>query len=356
MESMATPARLPAMAALAAPAESHTPLGGAASAERIIGFDIVRALAACGVIWVHAGRSPFWNEHNLGPAGSWGTAFLNSLAGFFVVFALHRRADRGLLAFAGHRVWRIYGAFVVWSLLYLGARVVNYIVFHKKSGIQWEWDLFFFGTSYHLWFLPYLLIITLLTLPVVAWALRSRPRMAGVAVMCVVAASAVLILPEPEFLGYGRDQLPLFHLYARAPGFLFGLGIGLWMLAGFRPRVELRHAIACAAVVVVCMYLSLTTELPKHVLNRVAATAAFMIALAPWQGPVARWLASMGKLGFGVYLCHVLFLEAFVTVVARAGFSPSFGVDMVVFVFDVIASFAFAWLMRRTKWLAWLIP
>lgn len=352
----ASPPRLDDAASPVAPLGGLAPLAASASAERIIGFDIVRALAAMGVIWVHAGRSPFWNDHNLGPAGSWGTAFLNTLAGFFVVFALYRRADRGVLAFAGHRVWRIYGAFVVWSLLYLAARVVNYIVFHKKSGIQWDWDLLFFGTTYHLWFLPYLLIITLLTLPIVAWALRSRARMAGVAVLFVVAASAVLILPEPEFLGYGRDQLPLFHLYARAPGFLFGLGIGLWMLAGFRPRVEMRHAAACAAVVVCCMYLSLTTELPKHVLNRVAATAAFMIALAPWQGPVARWIASMGKLGFGVYLCHVLFLEAFVTVVAKAGFAPSFGVDIAVFTFDVVASFAFAWLMRRTKWLAWLIP
>lgn len=343
------------MGDVAAPVEQLSPLLSASS-ERIVGFDIVRAIAAIGVIWIHAGRSPFWNDHNLGPAGSWGTAFLNSLAGFFVVFALQRRADRGMLAFAGHRIWRVYGAFVVWSLIYLAARGVNFLAFQKRSMIQWDWDLFFFGTTYHLWFLPYLLIITLATLPLVSWALRSRPRMVGVSVLLVVAASALLILPEPEALSRGREALPLFHLYSRAPGFFFGLAIGLWMLAGFRPRVGMSQAIACAAVVIVCMYLSLTTELPKHVLNRMAATAAFMVALAPWHGRIAQWLASMGKLGFGVYLCHVLFLEAFITVLTRAGVSPSFRVDIVVFVVDVVASFAFAWLMRRSKWLGWLIP
>ena len=344
------------MGAIAAPDERLAPLVSSVSSERIIGFDIVRAVAAIGVIWIHAGRSPFWNDHNLGPAGSWGTAFLNSLAGFFVVFALQRRADRGLLAFAGHRVWRVYGAFLVWSLLYLAARGVNFVLFHKRSMIEWEWDLLFFGTTYHLWFLPYLLIITLLTLPLVAWALRSRPRMVGVSVLFVVAASAVLILPEPEMLSRGREALPLFHLYSRAPGFFFGLAIGLWMLAGFRPRVGIPHALVCAGIVAGCMYLSLTTELPKHVLNRVAATAAIMVAFAPWQGAVARWLASMGTLGFGVYLCHVLFVEAFITVLTRAGVAQSFRVDLLVFVMDVVASFAFAWLMRRSKWLARLIP
>lgn len=316
----------------------------------------MRALAAVGVIWIHVGRSPFWNDHNLAPAGSWGTAFLNSLAGFFVVFALQRRLDRGVVAFAAHRIWRVYGAFLVWSVIYLAARLVNYAIFGKKTMLQWDWDMCFFGTTYHLWFLSYLLVITLLTLPLVAWALRSRPRMVGVSVLLVVAASAVLILPEPEMLSHGREALPLYHLYARAPGFFFGLAIGLWMLAGFRPRVGFQQALVCAAVVVGCMYLSLTTELPKHVLNRVAATAAMMIALAPWRGDLARWLASMGKLGFGVYLCHVLFIEGFIALSKRAGVAPAFRVDVLVFVAAVVASFAFAWLMRRSRWLGWLIP
>ncbi len=308
------------------------------------------------MIWIHAGRSPFWNDHNLAPAGSWGTAFLNSLAGFFVVFALQRRLDRGVLAFAKHRIWRVYGAFLVWCLIYLAARLVNYVIFGKKTMLQWDWDVLFFGTSYHLWFLSYLLIISLLTLPLIAWALCSRPRMVGVSVLLVIVASALLILPEPEALSRGREALPLYHLYARAPGFSFGLAIGLWMLAGFRPRVGFQQALVCAAVVIGCMYLSLTTELPKHVLNRIAATAAVMIALAPWRGAIARWLASMGQLGFGVYLCHVLFIEAFIALLKRAGVPPSFHVDILVFVFAVVASFAFAWLMRRSRRLAWLIP
>jgi peptidoglycan/LPS O-acetylase OafA/YrhL len=326
------------------------------SSERIVGFDVVRGMAAIAVIWIHCGQSALWNDHNLSAAGSWGTAFLNSLAGFFVVFALIRRANQGTTTFLLHRVWRIYGAFAVWSLVYAAERLANLLVFHKPTLLRWDWDVLFFGTKYHLWFLPYLLTVTVLTLPLVVWALRSQRRMAGVTVLLVIMASAIIILPEPEALLRGREAMPLFHLYTRAPGFLFGLAIGLWMLSGFRPRVEVRHAVACAAVVVLAMYLSLTTELPKHALNRIGATAAVLVALAPWRGKFVRWLGSMGKLGFGVYLCHALFLDAYYAAVTKAGGGLTFWVDIGAFVFTIVASFAFAWLMRQTRWLAWLIP
>ncbi len=92
--------------------------------KRELGYDVVRGLAAMGVIWVHSGRSPYWIEHHLSVAGSWGTAFLNTLAGFFVVFTVRNYSQGGskgggLLRFSRHRAWRLYGAFVVWSLVYV---------------------------------------------------------------------------------------------------------------------------------------------------------------------------------------------------------------------------------------------
>jgi surface polysaccharide O-acyltransferase-like enzyme len=290
-------------------------------------------------------------------AGAWGTAFLNTLAGFFVVYAARRHADRSLVWFAGHRTWRLYGTFVVWSAMYFGARGVNYVLFHKKTELDWRWDLFFFGTTYHLWFLPYLLIVTLATLPLVRFALRSHAAMVGTAVCLVLAAMCLLLLPEPEmFTIGGRSAAPAFQIYSRFPGFLIGLAIGLWMLAGFRPNVQLRHALVCVAFIVLAMYLSLTTELPRHILNRLGATAAFIVALAPWQGPIARFLGGMGRLAFGVYLCHVLFVEGFISAASGAKLAPSFGLDMAIFLAALASSFAFVYGVRKTRWLAWLIP
>jgi peptidoglycan/LPS O-acetylase OafA/YrhL len=345
-----------------------------ASAQRLAGFDIVRAMAAMSVIWVHIGRSAEWREANLSAAGSWGTAFLNSLAGFFVVWALTKRGARDAPRFALHRVWRLYGSFAIWCLIYLLARVVNYYLFHKVSSLADPGrglagmerirayvgelgTLAFFGTTYHLWFLPYLLIITLLTLPLVALAVRSRESMLTGGVLFALAAMALLLAPEPWWVSTGDLRfVTLSHIYLRSPGFLTGVAFGLWTAAGLRPRLSSIDILACMGVILVCMYLSLTTELPRHILNRVAATAAFLVALGPWQGRAAGLFGRLGQLGFGVYLCHVLFVEGFYACATRMRLAPSLWVDLGVFAASVVCSFGTAYLLRRVRWLAWTIP
>ena len=354
-----TEVSVPVIAALAA-----TPVPAKVqSSARILGYDIVRAMAAMGVIWVHAGRSDDWNRYNLSAAGSWGPAFLNTLAGFFVVITLRSylkggsKSEKGVSGFALHRIWRLYGAFVVWSLVYAAARIVNFYLFHKATMLKWDWSLLFFGTTYHLWFLPYLLIVTLATLPIIAPAMASRRAMMVTSVIITLGATTLMLLPEPSWLASGgASTLPLFHLYSRAPGYLFGVGIGLWMAAGFRPRVDVRLALAAMAIVVFTTSQSLLTDFPRHILNRIGAVAAFVVALGPWGGQVARFLGTMGKLGFGVYLCHVLFVEGLIEVGARLHLPSCLTLDLCVFAGAVACSFTAAYLMRQVRVLAWLIP
>jgi peptidoglycan/LPS O-acetylase OafA/YrhL len=335
----------------------------AVQTKRIVGFDVVRAAAAMGVIWVHSGRSPMWQENNLSAAGSWGTAFLNTLAGYFVVYTLRDCTGPGVRRFALHRVVRLYGAFLVWSLIYLGARAVNYLIFQKQTSMEWSWDVHslityaFFGTTYHLWFLSYLLIITLITLPFVAMAARSRERAFVGAVAFGLVGMLFLIAPEPLWVsGHEPIAVALGQIYLRAPGYLMGVAIGLWVRAGFRSQITAMHALACIGIVVMAMYLSLTTELPRHLLNRIAAIAALLVALAPWRGWLVQRIGKLGELGFGVYLCHVLFVEGLLTIAARLHVPSTLLPDVAVFGAAVVCSFGFAFLLRKVRWLAWTIP
>ncbi len=345
-----------------------------AAAHRVRGFDIVRALAATSVIWVHIGRSPEWRDANMTAAGSWGTAFLNSLAGFFVVWGLTKRGARDAPRFALHRIWRLYGSFLIWCVIYLLARVVNYVVFGKVTSLAlpaqglstWEQvrayaseavALAFFGTSHHLWFLPYLLVITLATLPLVALSVRSREAMLTGAMLAALVSLALLITPEPSWISASDLRyVVLTHIYLRSPGYLTGLAFGLWTAAGFRPRITMHTALTCIGVVVIAMYLSLTTDLPRHLLNRAGATAAFIVALAPWEGRIASAIGRLGRLGFGVYLCHVLFIEGYYSTAHAMRIQMSLGVDLAVFGLSVVSSFGAAYLLSRVKWLAWTIP
>ena len=64
----------------------------------------------------------------------------------------------------------------------------------------------------------------------------------------------------------------------------------------------------------------------------------------------------MGTLGFGVYLCHVLFNEAIITVLNHWHVADTIGRDIGVFLAVAMIAFPAAWLMRRTPGLRWLIP
>lgn len=344
---------------LPAPVAGAREVGSLVGTQRIIGYDLIRAIAALGVIWVHSGRSQQWNDLDLSAAGAWGTSYLNLIAGFFTVIMLHKHVSggKGLGAFAGHRLWRIGAPFAVWSGVYLLARLVNYAVFGKVSGFEWSWSVLFYGTTYHLWFLPYLFIVTMLTLPLVAFAVMSRDRMVLVGKLLLLVVFGLLLMPISVFSQSGDEWSRIAHSVSwRGPGFMIGLALGMFMAAGYRPKVTSTMVTACAVLVMCAMYLSLTSELPKHILNRIAGISVFVIALAPWRGVIASTIAKLGTLGFGVYLCHVLFVEGVLAVMARTSIPHSIARDVGVFVVVSALSFGFAYAMKRSRKLSWLIP
>lgn len=337
-------------------APAATPL---VASERIIGYDLIRAFAALGVIWVHAGRSQPWNDLDLSAAGAWGTSYLNLIAGFFTVIMLHKHmsAGKGLGSFTRHRLWRIGAPFVIWSGLYLLARLVNYAVFGKVSSFEWTWSALYYGTTYHLWFLPYLLCITLITLPLTAYAVASAERMVMVGKLLLLTVFGLLLMPVTVFSQLPDEWARIAHSVSwRGPGFMLGLAMGMFIAAGYRPKVTFTMVAACAVLAISAMYLSLTTELPKHILNRVAGVSVFIIALAPWRGAIATTIARLGSLGFGVYLCHVLFVEGVVAVFSKAGIGHSLERDVLTFTIVATLSFGFAYAMKRSRKLSWLIP
>ncbi|MBY0313515.1 MAG: acyltransferase [Phycisphaerales bacterium] len=329
------------------------------SSPRMLGLDLVRGVAAIGVIWVHVGRSPEWASLNLSALGAAGTAYLNILAGFFTIIALQKFLAKGQTSgrFLRHRFWRIGAPFVVWSGVYLAARGVNYLVFGKVTGFEWDWTVLFYGTIYHLWFLPYLIMATVVTFPMIYLGLK-RPQVLipMAALMMMLAASIILLPPIP----LPEDHTDPFRIagivIGRLPGFLLGLGFGMLWTAGYRPRVGKQTALVCLIVAAVAVWLTVASELPQLLLNRVAGVCGLIAAFAPWRGVIAQRLASMGALGFGVYLSHVLFVELAVAVMRRIRVEPSITTDLIALSFVVLASFGLSHAIRNVRALRWLIP
>lgn len=337
------------------------------TAERLVGLDSVRAVAALGIIWLHSGRSAAWEASQLGDLGRWGSSFLNLIAGFFLVVTLARwcarNAGTGVGRYALHRIARLGAPFVIWSLIYLASRYANYFLFGKVTSLSIDWTILVYGTTYHLWFLPYLIAISLLTLPLAAWAIQSVARCRVAAGIAIACALCVIVLPTPSWLPErGSVESLATSVYSRSPSFLFGLALGLLHLSNVRFRVSTLMAGILGGTALFAA--GCATVSPNHELTmvwcRVTAICAFVLGMGLWSrhdsGALVQWLGRLGQLGFGVYLCHVLFLEGALAAASALHIPATILRDIGVFAVTVPASFGLAWMMRHTVFGRWLAP
>jgi peptidoglycan/LPS O-acetylase OafA/YrhL len=79
-----------------------------------------------------------------------------------------------------------------------------------------------------------------------------------------------------------------------------------------------------------------------------------LAGLAPWHGPAISAMARIGRYGYGIYLCHVLFVEAFHVIIYHMHLPTSVGLDIVNFAFSFCGSVALVRFFARSPRLAWL--
>lgn len=318
------------------------------------------------IIWVHAGRSAEWSALHLSDLGRWGTTYLNLIAGFFMVLSLSKALARksgmgGLTSFTHKRLFHILAPFVVWSVLYVLARGVNYVMFGKVTGLRLTPDILIYGTTHHLWFLPYLAAVSLLILPVVYACMGSAIRQRVLATVLIVTAIVLTFAGLPGWLPQDKTSVTFLitTVFLRSPAFLIGTAFGLLYASNLRLRISMPVGISLACIAVFaggCATAFSETESVNLAFCRVAAVCAFLAAMMPWRESLIQGGAKLGALGFGVYLCHLLFVEAGHSFVTAMKLPTGIGTDMTVFVLAVVASFATAAAMKRCQSLRWLVP
>ncbi|CAN0364394.1 unnamed protein product, partial [Ectocarpus sp. 4 AP-2014] len=190
------------------------------------------------------------------------------------------------------------------------------------------------GTAQHLWFLPYAFVLSLLGFFANRGALAA-PMGWGIGLS--VAAIACLLTPNPlpvDAAWYaprlGFDTLP---------AGLAGMALGVaWSTPSlWRPRPSWAYllvAIGCLAVIVL---LGRTRSGP---LENVAGFAALLASLSVTQPSLAAPIARLTALPYGIYLSHVLFLEAIQDLLRIAGWPLGLGTELTIFALATFLSAA----------------
>jgi peptidoglycan/LPS O-acetylase OafA/YrhL len=339
-------ARRVAAAPPAAPAKIRLPV-----------LDAMRLLAAVAIVWLHTVSSPRL-AHTVDPLTRFAVPFFTAGAVFLLMENLRRQPRRGWGSYAASRFRRLYLPFLLWSAAYFALRQAKHRLLSHEPPLPVGSYLLWAGSAHHLWFLPFLLVLSVALFPV-AKAVAGRRGVGWlVALLAAAGGAAVALVPPPV---PASTLAPTDAEMARYVARLSwaALPAGLWAVAFavVYARTGPRHwrsglvAVAAALLAAGCCVTIWRTG-RNAALENAAGLACLVVGLAPWDGRLVRGLAALGTLAYGVYLSHVLFVEGIQAVAARAGVAAgnSWWSDVAVFAGAVAGSLVLSAYLRRSRW------
>jgi peptidoglycan/LPS O-acetylase OafA/YrhL len=135
------------------------------------------------------------------------------------------------------------------------------------------------------------------------------------------------------------------------PALFWGLAIGI----GGLPTISIRRILAIVGFVAAFLTTLFIVMRGRNIfLENIAGIGALLAAFWPGHSPLFRLPAALGKDAYGVYLVHVLFIEAMFAIVARGHIPNSIPLKLAEFAIALILSYATVWLLNRSKWTSWV--
>lgn len=323
--------------------------------SRLEGLDSARFVAIAGAIFLHTVESPELSA--VRSIGSFGVPFFIFAAIYIQAASLDRSAGRTLDEYLYSRAKRLLLPFLAWNAIYYFALAAKHVLI-SRTGLPaidptWLWV----GVGYHLWFLPFLMLVTACT----AVLHRTCARRAGswwtVVVGCALAGVVLSLVPRPWFiLDPFADAAGYFVLLAwrATPSVCLAVALG-WALSRYPLPKRAMPLLAGLGALLTLVMLGLQISRGYSRFDRTLSGLGWMlVALAPWRGAIVSKTASLGRLSYGMYLSHALFVEGTQTAFRVLGFAPSVAIDLTVFAVAIIGSASLAAALARSKRLSWL--
>ena len=310
----------------------------------------MRFLAIAGIVWRHAA------EASSPAVGFFGVPYFLIVSLLLLGRSVGGRPDEPMLPLMRRRVVRLYVPFVIWSIVYECMRRAKAIC-HREfetNLLSWWYPL---GGSYrHMWFLPFLLITMLIAIPLLKWSARRTGRGRMIAAIAIAIAAVLVARPLPNVLIQGLDQHNAFLLsfYQAIPPALVGLALAA-LLGIPRRAMQWNNTVGLIGVAAIVATTAGQWRLdePTLLLSTVGGIGGLLLAGAPMANIAP--LAWLGRLSFGIYLSHVVFLRIVVQFAHGRGIEPSLTLDCTAFAFALIASTLLTFLLKKTRWTSWLI-
>jgi fucose 4-O-acetylase-like acetyltransferase len=276
--------------------------------KRVEGFDLLRFLAVCAIVWFHAGA----------PMSEYLSWRLPSLLMLSVFLAATNRRTEGLGQMVARRARRLLAPFVFWCGAYAGVLVLRIVMLGEApSDVLSPW-MILGGTWWHLWFLPFAFVSAV----VAAELSRLTAKIAAEMKVLLWLSVSVLLFGASTYVVRTHPEIPWplpQYLYS-VPALPVGLALAAVHAAvtalGERGERTPRAAYLLVPAVMFCVYLADAGEIGGAVVESRLVTTVAEIATRYGLGALALCLAvfvpagvaapfsRFTPLAMGVYLLH----------------------------------------------------
>ncbi len=320
------------------------------ASDRLVALDAARFLAAIAIIWQHTPESqqlkPF------GSLGAFAVPFFIAVSILMTAESVRRKPDRGFAPYALARFKRIYIPFLIWTAIYLVIRNLKHKLLTHEPVVWFSPGMLIGGSAHHLWFLPFLFIVSLIVFAI-ARVMNGRSTIEWlVFAIAIVAGTIVAFMPEDLF----ANRYLLDRAWAATPAVLWGIALAgiyrhiprpVWRSPTI-PIVGVILLLACLAPMVMKWH--------SHLTENLAGIGLMLIALYDWPTKYSGGLSRFGALAYGIYLSHVMFIEGMQAVAARGGIHQAWWLDLVIFALATIGAILFTKVISRFPLNHWLVP
>ncbi|HZZ26587.1 MAG TPA: acyltransferase [Pirellulales bacterium] len=314
-------------------------------------LDFARLAAAYSIVWLHTPRSPQLSSWNV--LGRFAVPFFTAGAVFFVIDGLRRQPHRSWREYAVNRFRRIYVPFVGWSLIYVLLKLFKKVALPDQANDFSGFKILWTGTFWHLWFMPFVLVVTLATF------IAARPLLRRKKLGCIVGAVAIPVgllvacTNPPDWVAADANFALL--AWQALPAACWGFAVALVFPYGLKRIVFYRTTTLIAIGGFATLVAWLVACGRNDFVENLSGTLLFIAALQP-QAPV--WVERFGRFGavaFGIYLAHPLVIKTFEAVATKLHWPITWPLDLTTFAIAAIGSTWLAWALarwRHTRWLA----
>jgi len=357
--------------------------------KRILYFDFLRAFAPIAVIWIHVCPNMYRLEGDI----SSGDFIMSNSVQFFARWAvpifimmsgalfLNPEKKFSLKKHLTKNVSRLVIAYFFWSIIYAVAAATLNI----DGGGQGWWRYFLSLVCgvhyYHLWYLLVLILLYLMV-PILRKVTENRALMNYFLILGIMICFALPAIGDCCTLILKRisnPQLPIVGMLKGIEamvGYLAGklrLDFMVYFVLGYFLHSEklsrkLRIVLYVFGVVALINMISLSlvrfnmlghdrSGATEENINAAVLTLSVAVFVAAKYGlqkvrKLPKWIMNMAKYSFGVYLCHVLFIDF---VLYKGGVNPfpvgNKKLELLLFVLATVAiylaSYAVTWVMSK---------